>query len=79
MKILIVGGGGREHAIAKKIAENPQVEKLYAAPGNGGMAEICELVPLKATDINAIADFCKAEKMDFVVVVKWSFALRRKN
>ena len=68
MKVLIVGGGGREHAIAKKIAENPQVEKLYAAPGNGGMAEICELVPLKATDINAIADFCKAEKMDFVVV-----------
>ena len=68
MKVLIVGGGGREHAIAKKIAENPQVEKLYAAPGNGGMAEICELVPLKATDITGITSFCKEQKMDFVVV-----------
>ncbi|MBR4081553.1 MAG: phosphoribosylamine--glycine ligase [Clostridia bacterium] len=68
MKVLIVGGGGREHAIARKIAENPAVEKLYAAPGNGGMASICELVPLKATDIAGIADFCKDNAMDYVVV-----------
>ena len=45
MKVLIVGGGGREHTIALKIAENPAVTKLYAAPGNGGMAAICECVP----------------------------------
>ena len=68
MKVLIVGGGGREHAIAKKIAENPAVEKLYAAPGNGGMAAICELVPLKATDITGITAFCKENAMDYVVV-----------
>ena len=68
MKVLIVGGGGREHAIAVKIAENPQVEKLYAAPGNGGMASLCELVPLKATDINGIADFAAEKAIDYVVV-----------
>ncbi len=68
MKVLIVGGGGREHTIATKIAENPSVTKLYAAPGNGGMADICELVPLKATDITGITAFCKENKMDYVVV-----------
>ena len=68
MKVLIVGGGGREHAIARKIAENPRVEKMYAAPGNGGMAAICELVPVKATDVHGIVSFCKDEGIDFVVV-----------
>lgn len=68
MKVLIVGGGGREHAIAAKIAENPQVTRLYAAPGNGGMAELCQLVPLKATDITGITAFCKEEAVDYVVV-----------
>ncbi len=68
MKVLIVGGGGREHTIATKIAENPSVTKLYAAPGNGGMADICELVPLKATDITGITAFCKENQMDYVVV-----------
>lgn len=68
MKVLIVGGGGREHAIATKLAENPTVEKLYAAPGNGGMAALCELVPLKATDVIGVTAFCKEQKIDFVVV-----------
>ena len=68
MKVLIVGGGGREHTIATKIAENPAVTQLYAAPGNGGMADICQLVPLKATDITGITAFCKENKMDYVVV-----------
>ena len=68
MKVLIVGGGGREHAIARKIAENPRVEKMYAAPGNGGMAAICELAPMKATDVKGIVSFCKSEGIDFVVV-----------
>ena len=68
MKVLIVGGGGREHAIAAKIAENPDVTRLYAAPGNGGMASLCELVPLKATDVTGITAFCKEQKMDYVVV-----------
>lgn len=68
MKVLIVGGGGREHAIAEKLRENPRVEQLYAAPGNGGMAAIAQCIPCKATDIQAITDFCVQEKMDFVVV-----------
>ena len=68
MKVLIVGGGGREHAIAVKIAENPSVEKLYAAPGNGGMADQCECVNIKATDMEAIAAFAREQAIDFVVV-----------
>ena len=68
MKVLIVGGGGREHAIATKIAENPQVEKLYAAPGNGGMASICECVPFKATDVDGIVGWARQNAIDFVVV-----------
>ena len=68
MKILIVGGGGREHTIALKIAENPQVTKLYAAPGNGGMASICECVPFKATDVAGITAWAKDNAIDFVVV-----------
>ncbi len=68
MKVLIVGGGGREHAIAMKIAENPSVEKLYAAPGNGGMADQCECVNIKATDMEAIVAFAREQAIDFVVV-----------
>ena len=71
MRILIVGGGGREHAIARKLAENPSVEKLYAAPGNGGMAALCELVPLKETDVEGIVAFAKGQQMDFVVVAQY--------
>ena len=58
MKVLIVGGGGREHAIAEKLLENPRIDTLYAAPGNGGMAAMATCLPIKATDIQAIADFC---------------------
>ena len=68
MKILIVGGGGREHAIAAKIHENPSVTELYAAPGNGGMASICALVPLKATDVDGIVAFAVEKAIDYVVV-----------
>ena len=68
MKVLIVGGGGREHAIAKKLAESPEITGMYAAPGNGGMAALCECVPIKATEIEAIADFAKKRAVDFVVV-----------
>lgn len=68
MKVLIVGGGGREHAIAMKLAENKAVEKLYAAPGNGGMAALCELAPIKATDVAGMVAFAQAQAIDFVVV-----------
>ena len=68
MKVLIVGGGGREHTIALKIAENPAVTKLYAAPGNGGMASLCECLPYKATDVAGITAWAKDNAIDFVVV-----------
>ena len=68
MKILIVGGGGREHAIAWKIAQNPNVEKIWCAPGNGGIAKIAECVPIKATDVDAMVKFAKENKPDLVMV-----------
>lgn len=68
MKVLIVGGGGREHALAWKIAQSPRTEKLYCAPGNGGIRSIAECVPIKATDIDGIVRFAVDKKTDLVVV-----------
>ncbi|NLB80265.1 MAG: phosphoribosylamine--glycine ligase, partial [Clostridiaceae bacterium] len=68
MKILIVGGGGREHALAAKIAQSPLVEKIYCAPGNGGISEIATCVDIKATDIKSMADFAEKERIDLTVV-----------
>ncbi len=68
MKILVVGGGGREHAIIKKIKENSSVEKIYALPGNGGMADDAECVNIGAKDIDAIVEFAKNNEIDFAVV-----------
>ena len=65
MKILVVGGGGREHAIVMKLAESPQVEALYCAPGNGGIAKYAKCFPVKATDIDGMVKLAKelAKKM----------------
>lgn len=68
MKILIIGGGGREHAIAWALAKDARVEKLWCAPGNGGIAQLAECVPIKATDLDAIVAFCSENKPDLVVV-----------
>jgi len=68
MKVLIIGGGGREHAIAWKLAQSPKVSKLWCAPGNGGISEICECVPIKATDVIGIVNFCKQNNPHLVVV-----------
>lgn len=68
MNVLLVGGGGREHAIAKKIRENPAVTALYCVPGNGGIAEIATCAPIKATEIEAIADFAVKKQIDFAIV-----------
>ena len=57
MKILVVGSGGREHAIAWKLAKSKRVEKLYCAPGNAGIASVAECVPVKAEDLEGIRDF----------------------
>ncbi|MBW0365564.1 phosphoribosylamine--glycine ligase [Ensifer adhaerens] len=68
MKVLLIGSGGREHALAWKIAQSPKLTKLYAAPGNPGIAEEAEIIALDTDDHAAVADFCRKEAIDFVVV-----------
>ncbi len=68
MKILIVGGGGREHAIAWKLSQSSLMPELFCAPGNGGISEIATLVPIEATDIDGICAFAKEKSVDLVVV-----------
>ena len=68
MKIMVVGGGGREHAIIKKLKENKDITKIYALPGNGGIAADAECVNVAATDIAGIVDFAKNNDIDFAVV-----------
>lgn len=68
MKILIIGSGGREHALAWKISQSSRLEKLYCAPGNAGTMSIAENVPLGASDIQGLSDFASNEKIDLTVV-----------
>ncbi len=68
MKVLLIGAGGREHALAWKLAQSPLVEQLFAAPGNPGMAECAQLVPLDVEDHAAVSAFCRDNGVGFVVV-----------
>ena len=68
MKVMLVGGGGREHAILQKLAESPKKPELYALPGNGGMADLAQCVPIGAKDIDGIVRFAKENAIDFAVV-----------
>ncbi len=68
MKILVVGGGGREHTILWKLAQSPRKPKLYCAPGNGGISKIAQCVNIGATEIEKMVEFAKKEAMDLVVV-----------
>ena len=68
MDILLVGGGGREHTIIKKLRQNPEVETIYALPGNGGIAADATCVDVKATDIEGVAAFARSTKIDYAVV-----------
>ena len=68
MKVLIVGGGGREHAIAWKVAQSKQVEKIYCAPGNAGIAEYAECVSIGAMEFEKLAAFAKEKEIDLTVV-----------
>ena len=68
MKILVIGGGGREHAIIKKIKENKAVETVFALPGNGGIAQDATCVPIGACEIEKIVEFAKTQKIDYAVV-----------
>ncbi len=68
MKVLVIGSGGREHALVWKIAQSPQVKKLFCAPGNAGIAELAECVPIPAGNIQTLLDFARRQKIDLTVV-----------
>ena len=68
MKLLVVGGGGREHAIIKKLKENPKIKTIYALPGNGGIEKDAVCIPISAKDIEGIARFALENKIDYAVV-----------
>lgn len=68
MKVLVVGGGGREHTIVWKLSQNPKISELFCAPGNGGISKLATCVPIKATDIDGVVNFSIENKIDFVMV-----------
>lgn len=68
MKVLLLGSGGREHALAWKMIQSPELEKLYVAPGNAGTSEIAENIAIKPTDFKTIAGFIAEKNIDMVVV-----------
>lgn len=68
MKVLVVGGGGREHTICWKLAQSPKVDKIYCAPGNAGIGEIAELVPIGAMELDKLVTFAKENAIDLTVI-----------
>ena len=68
MKVLVVGGGGREHAICWKLAQSPKVTELYCAPGNAGIADVAKCVDVSAEDIDGICSFAADKKIDLAVI-----------
>ena len=68
MKVLVIGGGGREHALVWKISKSPKVKKIYCAPGNAGMVKLATCVPIKAEDIDGLVSFAKEQAIDLTVV-----------
>src|SRR5215467_6165614 len=68
MRVLVVGSGGREHALAWATSASPLIDALFCAPGNAGIAEEAECIPIAATDIAGLVGFCRRERIDFVVV-----------
>ncbi|HZP81860.1 MAG TPA: phosphoribosylamine--glycine ligase [Chthonomonadaceae bacterium] len=68
MRVLVIGGGGREHALVWKIAQSPLVQKIYCAPGNAGIAKLAECVPLKPTNLYGLADFAEQNQIDLTIV-----------
>ena len=70
MNVLIVGSGGREHAIACKVAESKRADKIYAAPGNAGIAEVAECVDIPVMDFPKLIEFAKEKNIDFVLTIR---------
>ena len=68
MKVLIVGSGGREHAIATAVAKSPKVDKIYCAPGNAGIAEYAECVNIGAMEFEKLADFAQENQIDLTII-----------
>jgi len=68
MKVLVIGSGGREHAVCKKLLESARVDKIYCAPGNGGIAQIAEIVPIHETDTASLLAFAKDKGIELTVV-----------
>ena len=68
MKVLIVGGGGREHAIAASVAKSPKADQIYCAPGNAGIAEYAVCVPIGAMEFDKLVAFAKEKEIDLVIV-----------
>ena len=68
MRVLVVGGGGREHTVIRKLKENPEISQIFALPGNGGMAQDAECVPIGAKDIASIVTFAVSNEIDYAVV-----------
>lgn len=68
MKVLVVGGGGREHAICWKLSQSPHITRLFCAPGNGGIESVAQCVPIAATDVEGMVNWAKGHAIDFVVV-----------
>ena len=68
MNILVIGSGGREHAIIWKLRQSPQVNKIFCAPGNAGIEQLALCIPLKQTDIKGLMKFAKEENIDLTVV-----------
>ena len=68
MKVMVIGGGGREHAVIRKLKKNPEITRIYALPGNGGIAADAECVPIGAKDIASIVSFAEANDIDYAVV-----------
>ncbi|MCA6085043.1 phosphoribosylamine--glycine ligase [Candidatus Endomicrobiellum agilis] len=68
MKVLVVGSGGREHAICSQFSKSPKIDKIYCAPGNGGISQVAEITDISASDFNKLTDFVKKNKIDFTFV-----------
>jgi phosphoribosylamine--glycine ligase len=68
MKVLVVGQGGREHALAWRLAQSPSVDRVFVAPGNAGMADVATCEPISSGDVPGLVDFAEREAMDLTVV-----------